>query len=136
MQNISWSNVFGNFVLIVFSIWNLNDAGKHEQFFLFLNFWPFINLGPFLHSCCENDCFCTANSSVKELSNFFRAWPLSALRLKPKSLYRSSANWHCRCDLIIDFSGNSYFILQISHVKTFKTKYNRCFYPNSISSYS
>ena len=43
---------------------------------------------------------------------------------------------NCLCDFIMTFLANPHFILQISHAKTFKMKYIRCPYNNSIQKYS
>ena len=40
------------------------------------------------------------------------------------------------CDSIIDFLANSYFIVQIHHVKSFKMKYSMSLYLNSSLEYS
>ena len=40
------------------------------------------------------------------------------------------------CDSIIDFLANSYFIVQIYHVKSFKMKYSISLYLNFLFEYS
>ena len=43
---------------------------------------------------------------------------------------------NCNCDCIMAFLANSTFILQISHAKTFKMRYTRCWNNNFIWRYS
>ena len=44
-------------------------------------------------------------------------------------------NIYCHCASIIDFLANSYFIVQIYHAKSFKTKYVRSLYFNFLLRY-
>jgi hypothetical protein len=44
--------------------------------------------------------------------------------------------WHCHCYFSMNFLANSYFVFQISHAKTFETRYTRYLYISFIWKYS